>query len=160
MEFRFECISAKKLIGLKLNMSLSSNHTFELWKEFMSRLNEIPNPVNSSLYSLQVYNSSYFSNFNPDNTFDKWALVEVENLDLIPEGMFNFELPAGNYVVFTYKGKASEGQKVFEYIFTKWLPQSGYILDERPHFEILGEKYSNVKTDSEEEIWIPIKGSN
>ena len=32
-----------------------------------------------------------------------------------------------------------------------------YTLDDRPHFEILGEKYKNQDPDSEEELWIPIK---
>jgi AraC family transcriptional regulator len=43
------------------------------------------------------------------------------------------------------------------YIFNTWLPKSGYQLDRRPHFEILGEKYKNNNPDSEEEIWIPIQ---
>jgi AraC family transcriptional regulator len=34
---------------------------------------------------------------------------------------------------------------------------SAYDLDNRPHFEILGEKYKNESPDSEEELWIPVK---
>jgi AraC family transcriptional regulator len=30
-------------------------------------------------------------------------------------------------------------------------------LDQRPHVEVMGEKYKNNDPDSEEEIWIPIK---
>jgi len=30
-------------------------------------------------------------------------------------------------------------------------------LDDRPHFEVLGDKYKNADPDSEEEIWIPIR---
>jgi AraC family transcriptional regulator len=47
--------------------------------------------------------------------------------------------------------------KTFQYIFGTWLPNSEYVLDNRPHFEILGEKYKNDDPTSEEEIWIPIK---
>ncbi|MFM9945765.1 MAG: GyrI-like domain-containing protein, partial [Bacteroidia bacterium] len=42
-------------------------------------------------------------------------------------------------------------------IYGTWIPNSEYNLDNRPHFEILGEKYKNNHPDSEEEIWIPIK---
>jgi AraC family transcriptional regulator len=56
-----------------------------------------------------------------------------------------------------HKGAASTGQKIFQYIFETWLPNSGYLLDNRPHFEILGAKYKNEDPDSEEELWIPIK---
>jgi AraC family transcriptional regulator len=37
------------------------------------------------------------------------------------------------------------------------LPNLGYTLDDRAHFEVLGEKYKNNDPLSEEEIWIPIK---
>lgn len=49
---------------------------------------------------------------------------------------------------------------IFQYIFGTWLPASGYYLDNRPHFEILGHKYKNNDPDSEEEIWIPVKPKN
>jgi AraC family transcriptional regulator len=38
-----------------------------------------------------------------------------------------------------------------------WLPGSDFVLDTRPHFEVLGDQYKNNDTTSEEEIWIPIK---
>lgn len=60
------------------------------------------------------------------------------------------------YAVFDYKGSSDDGS-VFKYIFNTWLPQSGYQLDNRPHFEVLGDKYRNSDPNSEEEIWIPIK---
>lgn len=52
---------------------------------------------------------------------------------------------------------AGGGVGTFGYIFGTWLPNSGYIMDDRPHFEILGAKYKNNDPESEEEIWIPIK---
>jgi AraC family transcriptional regulator len=42
-------------------------------------------------------------------------------------------------------------------MLTEWLPNSAYALDDRPHFEALGEQYKNNDPNSEEEIWIPIK---
>ena len=64
-----------------------------------------------------------------------------------------FTLRGGLYAVFDYQGNSPE---IFQYISQKWLPNSDYKLDKRPHFEILGEKYKNNNPDSEEEIWIPI----
>ena len=71
--------------------------------------------------------------------------------------METFTLIGGLYVVFLYQGIASAGAKTFQYILGTWLPNSEYTLDNRPHFEILGEKYKNEDPSSEEEIWIPIK---
>jgi AraC family transcriptional regulator len=66
-------------------------------------------------------------------------------------------LSEGLYAVFIHKGPASQGEKTFRYIFNTWLPASDYLLDNRPHFEIMGEKYKNEDSLSEEEVWIPIK---
>ena len=81
----------------------------------------------------------------------------MPSFELVPEGMEALELPGGRYAVFYYKGNPANGDAVFKYIFMEWLPASGYVLDDRPHFEVLGPKYQNGSDDSEEEIWIPIK---
>ncbi len=56
-----------------------------------------------------------------------------------------------------YNSGSSIDKSIYQYIFGIWLPNSVYLLDDRPHFEVLGTKYKNAKTDSEEEIWIPIR---
>ncbi|MDP4819728.1 MAG: GyrI-like domain-containing protein [Saprospiraceae bacterium] len=56
-----------------------------------------------------------------------------------------------------YKGPSSDSATFFQFIFGTWLPNSDYILDDRPHFEVLEERYTNDDPNSEEEIWIPIK---
>ena len=83
-------------------------------------------------------------------------MIQVADFNTIPQGMETFELPGGLYAVFHYKGNTANAAEVFRYILQEWLPQSGYELDNRPHFEVLGEKYSNCSDESEEEIWIPI----
>ncbi|QEE50558.1 GyrI-like domain-containing protein [Flavobacterium alkalisoli] len=150
-------IPYKKLVGLSLNMSFADNKTAELWRSFMPRRKEIANAISNDLYSLQVYSENFFSQFNPTTEFTKWALVEVTDFNEVPEGMQMFTLPEGQYAVFNYRGSSAKGAEVMGYILQEWLPQSGYQLDNRPHFEVLGEKYKNNSDESEEEIWIPIR---
>ncbi|MGZ3924881.1 MAG: GyrI-like domain-containing protein, partial [Flavisolibacter sp.] len=76
-----------------------------------------------------------------------------------PEGMESFVLEGGLYSVFDYQGLNTDN-KIFIYIFKDWLPYSEYELDDRPQFEVLGEKYKNNDPDSQEEIWIPVKLKN
>jgi AraC family transcriptional regulator len=154
MQPQFVTIEPKKLLGICLEMSLAENLTGELWRSFMPRLKEIETRVGNNLYSLQVYEEDYFQQFNPAREFEKWALAEVRNFSMIPDEMEPFELPGGLYAVFQHKGM---GTDIFQKIFSEWLPNSGYSLDNRPHFEILGEKYKQGSPDSEEEIWIPVK---
>ena len=157
IEPRIENLEGKKLIGRRLKMSIINDKTAQLWGEFGPSIKHISNRVSSDKISLQVYDSSYFREFNPNNEFEKWALVEVQDFDEIPEGMEPFVLNGGTYAVFDYKGSSSD-KSIFQYIFMTWLPNSEFQLDSRPHFEILGEKYKNNDPSSEEEIWIPIKG--
>ena len=154
---RIETLSEKKLVGNRLKMTFANNRTVELWRNFMKRRREIKNNLTSEMISMQVYDKSLdFVNFNLQTIFEKWATVEVLDFDNIPDKMEAFLLEGGLYAVFIHKGSTTD-TSTFDYIFTNWLPKSNYILDNRPHFELLGEKYKNGDPDSEEEIWIPIK---
>ncbi len=149
-------LTEKKLVGKQLTMSLANNRTGELWAGFMPHRRELQQATGLDLVSLQVYPAGYFEHFAPQNEFVKWAAVEVSSFENLPKGMESFTMPGGLYAVFHYKG-ASNDPSIFQYIFGEWLPQSGYLLDDRPHFEVLGEKYRNNDPDSEEDIWIPIR---
>ena len=155
MQPRIETLTDKKLIGKRMRMSLSNNKTGELWRSFMPRRREIRNKLTSEMFSMQVYNGPVdFGNLNQE--FEKWAAVEVLDFDSIPDGMETFTLKGGLYAVFPYKGSSTDNT-IFQFIFGTWLPASNYLVDNRPHFEILGDKYKNADPDSEEDIWIPIK---
>jgi AraC family transcriptional regulator len=156
VDFRIELLKEKKVVGKKLRMSLAMNRTPELWRSFMPRRRELVNIVGNDLFSIQVYDDDYFKNFSPENEIDKMAAVEVTSLENIPDGLQTLVIPSGLYAVFLHKGSSND-HSTFEYIFTQWLPKSDYVLDNRPHFEVLGEKYKNADPSSEEEIWIPIK---
>jgi AraC family transcriptional regulator len=153
---RIETLSEKKLIGKRLIMSFANYKVAELWRSFMSNRQEISNNISNDLISMTVYNPSHFLNFNPTNEFEKWATLEVSNFDNVPSEMETFILSGGLYVVFDYRGLNTD-DSIYRYIFEEWIPNSDYDLDNRPHFEILGEKYKNNDPTSEEEIWIPVK---
>lgn len=142
------------LVGKHLEMSLQNNRTAELWGSFGTLIKTIPNRIDSFRYSLQEYPPHYFDQFNPTLSFKKWALVAVEDQANIPENCESFKLPGGAYAVFHLIGNDT---KIFQYIYSSWLPNSAYTLDQRPHFELLGDKYKNGDPLSEEDIYIPIK---
>jgi AraC family transcriptional regulator len=158
MEHRIILLNERKIIGMKMKMSYRNNLTFRLWSSFMPQRSKILNKKSNDLFSIQVYGENFnFQKLDPDKEFEKIAGVEVENFNTIPEGMTAFILEEGLYAVFRHKGAVSEAEKIFGYIFGTWLPQSGYVIDSRPHFEILGENYRHDDPDSTEDIWIPVK---
>lgn len=160
MEARIENLSEKKLIGQYIPMNFIENKTFQLWSNFMPRRKEIKNAINAVLYSLEVFPVGHFNNFDPGNSFQKWAAVEVSDFDTVPSEMETLVIPSGLYAIFTHKGPQSEGYKTYHSIFVEWLPNSAYTVDERPHFAVMDEKYKKEDPDSEEDIWIPIKHKN
>ena len=129
-------LKSKKFVGLSEEMSLVDNKTFEVWKNFRQHSKKVPNKLSQDFISLQDYPEDYFETFSPAKNFVKWACVEVDSFKEIPSGLGSLFLEGG---------------------LGKWIPNSNYILDHRPHFEVLGAKYKNNDSTSEEEIWIPIK---
>jgi len=156
MNPRIEQLETKQLVGHHLSMSLSDNKTGLLWGQFAPSIKSIPNRVTDDKISMQIYPPNYYDSFSPHTLFEKWATVEVAHFDQVPTGMSTFILEGGLYAVFDYKGSSAD-PSIFQYIFSNWLPQSKYRVDNRPHFEVLGPKYKNNDPNSEEEIWIPIK---
>ena len=141
----------KKVIGYK---SQTFQHQFEnivmLWRRFMPRKHEIKNNINQELIALQEY--SEFGNF--EASYDIWACVEVSDFETIPEHMLSYNIPNGLYAVFLQKGM--DAGATYRRIMTEWLPKSGYAIDNRPHFQIMGDKYKNGSPDSEEDFYVPI----
>ncbi len=144
------------IIGIQATMSLTADNTSALFRGFMPRKREITSSSNEPLFLIKVYPTNYFSAFNPSTTFTKWLGIKNSELENIPEGFETMVIPAGKYAVFYYKGLNTD-HSIFSYIFQEWIPQSGYQLDDRPHFDVLDERYKNNDPESEEEIWIPIK---
>ena len=144
------------LVGISRKMSFSEFNPTIVWQQFMPFLHLIGNRKSKELISLTQYDPDHFKKFDPNRIFMKWAAAEVTDFDDVPKGMETLVLSSGLYAVFHYKGSAADNS-VFQYIFNEWLPASSYQLDDRPHFEILGEKYDNHSPNSEEEIWIPVK---
>lgn len=154
MEPRIVNMSQKILVGKHLSMSMADNLTGQLWQSFMPVRNTISHKTGTDLFSLQLYPPDYFLAFDPHTPFIKWAAIEVTEATNIPEGMEVLLVEEGLYAVFQHTGMGTE---IFSFIFNEWLPRSEYTLANRPHFELLGEKYKQGSADSEEEIWIPVE---
>jgi AraC family transcriptional regulator len=157
MQPRIESVPEKKLVGTSVSMSLIDNKTFELFSSFMTNRKQVKNSLGTAIYEVMEYDAAHFKNFNPNKSFKKWATLEVGNFEAIPENMNTLVLESGLYAVFTYKGLAKDFSNLMQYVFTEWLPKSEYALANRPHFNVLGDKYIKDSPDSEEEVYIPIQ---
>ena len=145
-------ISEKKVIGMQSTMRHNEyGNIVALWKRFMPRIKTVESVVNREFIAMQVY-----GDFNSlEKPFDIWACAEVVDFKDNILGMTSFTISGGDYAVFLQKGMDATG--TYQHIMTEWLPNSGYKIDDRPHFQVMGKKYKNGSPDSEEDFYIPIK---
>jgi AraC family transcriptional regulator len=155
MNARIINLQEKKLIGIKSQML---QHEYQnivtLWRQFMPRRRELSNLVSNEVIALQDY--SDFGNF--EKPFDIWACAEVSGYDIVPKGIHTKTIPEGLYAVFLHKGM--NAGETYQRIMSEWLPNSGYTIDNRPHFQVMGDKYKNGNPDSEEDFYVPIKNKD
>ena len=159
MEYSIVETEEIKIIGVKAeaNFNTISSITPQLARQFMPRLREILDRKDDFSLSLQNYKNFNFKAFNPNETFEKWVGVEVNDLEIVPKNMKTLEVKSGRYLVIDFKGTIPEFIKLWQYIHSTWLPNSGFELDNRPHFERLSSSYNPMQAVNDEEIWIPIK---
>jgi len=148
----------RRLVGIRIQTSLAENRAAELWRGFRPRIAEIPNRLGADFFDVRRHGPELAAGqFTPATMFEKWASVEVADFNSIPEGMEALDLPGGLYAVFIHHGPASAFARSYQYIFGAWLPTSGYVPDERPHFDIMGPGYRPDDPEATEEIWIPVR---
>ena len=152
---KVEICEEKVLIGMSTTMAMADNKTFGLFHKFMQRRKEIRDISSNDVYDVRLFGRAYLNDFSPHTNFVKWAAVEVSQIVNIPAEMNIIHIPTGLYAIFKIVGMDAN-PTLFEYIFTEWLPASGYQLDERPHFHRLSESYQSKAADSLQEIYVPI----
>lgn len=158
LEVRIVLIGEKTMVGMQEKMSLSQDNTFSLWKSFRSKEQQIDHRISSDLFSIQIYDENTgFDNFTPKTIFEKWAAVEVSMAEDLPEGCSSMIIPQGLYAVFVHRGTPDMFPETMTRIMKEWFPASAYVIDQRPHFAVMGEDYKLNDPRSEEEIWIPVR---
>ncbi|MCF8340234.1 MAG: GyrI-like domain-containing protein [Chitinophagaceae bacterium] len=148
----------KLIVGRRIATSSAQYNPFELWSKFMPKRKEILNTISPELFSVQVFQENTFSSttFNENTLFEMWAAVEVSKIEQIPTELESTIIVGGAFVTFILKGEQPTLTEHYNYIINDWLPKEGYRIDNRAHFQVMGDKYKRNDPNSEEEVWIPI----
>lgn len=157
MNFEIKNIEKQVITGIRSQMNFANHQPQKLWQQLMPVVSR-HFPERPVLYSVEVYpHPDFFEAFNPLAPFEKWAAM-AETPDFSPpESWEKLELPSGKYAVFLFRGTQDGAADFYQKILTQWLPEAGLLLDHRPHFARMDDRYRNGSPDSEEEIWIPIQ---
>lgn len=64
------------------------------------------------------------------------CITVPENIEMVKGEIKTIDILAGKYARYHFKGKKEDISDAYALIYGKWLPQSGYIPDEKPSLEI------------------------
>lgn len=120
------------------------------WQRFAPHIGHIPTQVGRTTYGV-VCNSDDAGNI------EYISGVEVSDFSKAPAELSRLRIPEQRYAVFTHRDHIASIRQTWFTIFNKWLPESGFKLEEGPEFERYGETFDPRTGSGGFEIWIPIK---
>jgi AraC family transcriptional regulator len=121
----------------------------ELWGKFFARMGELQGVVEPEVAYGVMANWD-----EATNEFDYIAAVRVADGDNLPAGFVGVPLPVSEWAVFTTT--LPEMGQTYPYIYSTWLPGSGYQHGPAPEFERYGPEFDPSKPESPVDIYIPI----
>lgn len=83
--------------------------------------------------------------------------VSVSQNTAVPTGFNKYEIPAGRCAVVTYRGPYASLELPYLWLFQRWLPQSGLVIDNKPPFEFyLSDPRNTPSEQLLSKIFIPV----
>jgi AraC family transcriptional regulator len=150
MEIKTIKRSGFTVVGMLYRGRNENNEIPQMWQAFGPRISEIKSMVDQA--------SAYGISANMDmetGEFDYIAGFEVSSAEDVPQGMVAFNVPGGEYAVFTTTlPKIGE---TFDNAHDTWLPQAGHQPTGDHEFELYDERFDPQDPDSEFDLYIPIK---
>lgn len=138
-------------VGIRIHTSPKSNEISELWQRHGERLGEVPNPAQDGAYGIMEMTDMAAT------AMDYMAAVVVTEMGDMPDGMSQWDVPAGTYAVFESTLPAL-GQK-FDTFYQEWLPSSDYQRAAGPEFEQYGPTFDPHDPESKLSVYIPVQKS-
>jgi Uncharacterized protein conserved in bacteria len=84
------------------------------------------------------------------------ACVQVESYDELKPELYGYDIPSGNYAIFTHRNSIEKILETYRYIYGIWLPKSKHeLIEDAPNIELYDERYYNPHP--EVDIYIAIK---
>lgn len=156
MPYRIEAKSSMRIVGTRVpiteDMEKNQQIAPAFWNDVMKsdkfqKICDLSNTSLAGILGITVYQS-------PDEIY--YYIAAATDMP-IPNGMFEYEIPASTWVIFESEGRFKESvQSIFRRFLTEWLPFSGYGYAELPDIEVypIGD---DMPQSGHSEVWIAIK---
>jgi AraC family transcriptional regulator len=145
-----------KVMGIKRRIHVRGQEFVQLWENFIARIPEIENAINSKCsYNFCLYEPDFkIQDMSDDVKIDFLACVEVSNFSVVPADMVTKVVSQQKYAIFY----SDNSRKIYNYIFGEWARNSDYELAEADDFEYYDHRYNPRDIDrSTFRIYVPIK---
>lgn len=156
MSYRIETKKAIRIVGIRTALAEDIEENQKIVPMFWNKT------LGSKLFS----EICGLSDKEPSGIFGVTAYTDPQNIYYyiavptdkpVPDGMFEFQIPAATWVIFESDGRFKESvQTIFRRFLTEWLPFSGYKYAEQPDIEVYPLN-SGGSGSGHAEVWISIK---
>ncbi|MEC0372230.1 GyrI-like domain-containing protein [Paenibacillus chibensis] len=153
---------AMRMIGMETYMDpnrIKPEHAIpNFWQSAMPGISDI-HDVRRPFTTIGLYQYKPPFGSQQDYQYVAGVEVEMESAAAVPEGMQEVIIPENDYLVITYRGKASGLGQVWDYFRGYWLPQqAGVEAVEDYEFERHDERYLGTDDDNSVfEMHFPIR---
>lgn len=149
MEGKIVSIEGFKAVGIPYFGNNTNGEIPGLWEVFNNRYKDIKQKNNSMLcYGICD------GEMDSEGRFYYIACAQVDSFEDVPEGMDTKVVPKGRYLVYTYRGALKDLGEFYNDMFSKFIPTSGYEIDNRPQLELYDERFMS---NGEFDIYVPVK---
>ncbi len=152
-----EIVSMKDLTLIGFEKNFDANNMTEIpsmWMKLMQVESQIKNRANNT----EAWGASYNMDSGGDSfSFTYFAGYEVTDTKIVPEGMVVHVAPASKYAKFSHFGPLENLSQTYTYIYSHWLPTSGYKTGNGNELEMYNQKFNPNGEGSEMFIFVPIQ---
>jgi AraC family transcriptional regulator len=120
------------------------------WQRFGPLYGKVPGQVGKVAYGVGY-------NADEQGNFDYMCGVEVGDFSGLSPELSRLRIAAQRYAVFSHREHISSIRRTMNTIWNQWLPASGHVPVDAPHFERYGEQFDPVTGMGGVEIWLPLK---
>jgi len=154
MEPRIILKPAFTVVGLSQNGESLNEHTETLWEQLSARFHEIPGADPDTGFGVHCWNGSerkYLVGMAIRGE------VDGSEVPVVPEGMMSCQLKKHTYAVFPHCGSIDHLNETINWIFTDWIPGSGYQAMENYFFELYDDRFQPGSDDSILFVYVPVE---
>lgn len=156
MSYKVEERGPMRIVGTRIPLTYDMDKNYKLipsfWQqtkqsEMFYRILDLNNTPQKRVFGISIYNE------NDEVCY----YIATETDKPVPEGMYEYEIPASLWAVFESNGPFKDSiQTIYKGFFTEWLPFSGYTYAKIADVEVY-PVYDEETTSGYAEIWMSIK---